>query len=771
MDSIDKRLLRYLDQDDEVHGPLLLSQGDRGHAPLSRELSSLGMPRCGSGEGGSGFTFSRVRTTAGLVAIPAADYRLKRYPAAGGSAVAVTASCSGTGTITCEEFTVPDGTWQYTDTPTYGMNWVGIESSKSATVLVDSTAPTVKSTVIGQSSGAVVNGFIRKNTGYYVYANVTDAGSGVKSVTANVANVTSRETAVALTSSGGPFTAPGGGSYSYRSALLTSNACHADGTVPYTVNATDNFDNTSTNSNNGWVTFDTTAPTGSVSYTNGYVITTSVSVSFSATDGSGSGVNSASGQLKRASSALSGGTCTTFGAYSQVGSTGLSSPYADTVVSGNCYKYEYVVSDNVGNQRTATSSSIIKVDTMAPSASITFPVSGSAYDANSGSWTGVITGSASDVVSGVGSVKVSVQQSSGSSSCWTGRGSTFTAACPNYVPVTTGTTNWSLTFAASNLNNGDSYTVVAQATDGAGNTGLSSASTFTYDTRNPTVTAVNPSHMGDCGGQCSAGIYWTITGTNFVSGATVSFARTGASADFSVVCGTTTVVNSTTIVLQVKDTGATTGSATVIVTDPGETAASGTVTATGFAHLTSLSITGPTAVGQGAQTTLTLSVGGAGCTSWGTPAVYFSNPGITGGPVTCSGTGSRYTVSVPITVSGSALTGDGSVTVTVNGNDYAISTDGLTVDVAPLLSINPSSIPAGIVHDAYSSQTFTPSGGTSPYTLAEVGALPAGMSFSGGVLSGTPTQSGSFTFRVFATDSATQQHAGSQAYTLTINAG
>jgi hypothetical protein len=45
------------------------------------------------------------------------------------------------------------------------------------------------------------------------------------------------------------------------------------------------------------------------------------------------------------------------------------------------------------------------------------------------------------------------------------------------------------------------------------------------------------------------------------------------------------------------------------------------------------------------------------------------------------------------------------------------------------------------------------------------------MSFSGGVLSGTPTQSGSFTFRVFATDSATQQHAGSQAYTLTINAG
>ena len=35
----------------ECTAPWLLSQGDRGRAPLSRELSSLRMPRCGSGEG------------------------------------------------------------------------------------------------------------------------------------------------------------------------------------------------------------------------------------------------------------------------------------------------------------------------------------------------------------------------------------------------------------------------------------------------------------------------------------------------------------------------------------------------------------------------------------------------------------------------------------------------------------------------------------------------------------------------------------------------
>ena len=52
----------------------------------------------------------------------------------------MTASCSGTGMITCTESSVPDGTWQYTDTPTYATNWVGIESAKSGPVTVSTTA-------------------------------------------------------------------------------------------------------------------------------------------------------------------------------------------------------------------------------------------------------------------------------------------------------------------------------------------------------------------------------------------------------------------------------------------------------------------------------------------------------------------------------------------------------------------------------------------------------------------------------------------------------
>jgi hypothetical protein len=71
---------------------------------------------------------------------------------------------------------------------------------------------------------------------------------------------------------------------------------------------------------------------------------------------------------------------------------------------------------------------------------------------------------------------------------------------------------------------------------------------------------------------------------------------------------------------------------------------------------------------------------GTGCSTWGNLAVYFSNPGITGGRATCSGN----TVSVPITVSRSALTGNSSVTVLVGSKDFAISTNGLTVEVTPL---------------------------------------------------------------------------------------
>ena len=73
---------------------------------------------------------------------------------------------------------------------------------------------------------------------------------------------------------------------------------------------------------------------------------------------------------------------------------------------------------------------------------------------------------------------------------------------------------------------------------------------------------------------------------------------------------------------------------------------------------------------------------------------------------------------------------------------------------APMIIINPASLPIGEVGEAYS-QVLTASGGiaTYTYTLAE-GELPDGLILTPtGTLSGTPTTSGSYTFKVQATDS------------------
>jgi len=112
------------------------------------------------------------------------------------------------------------------------------------------------------------------------------------------------------------------------------------------------------------LTADDTAPTaGTVAYSNGTSTSTSVSVSFgTGTDTGGSGIGTR--LLQRQSAPLTGSTCGTFGAFAAVtnGTNPTTSPLVDpTVVTGTCYMYRYVVSDNVGNQDTAVSASIVKV--------------------------------------------------------------------------------------------------------------------------------------------------------------------------------------------------------------------------------------------------------------------------------------------------------------------------------------------------------------------------------------------------------------------------
>src|SRR5207344_3188854 len=83
-------------------------------------------------------------------------------------------------------------------------------SSSGANVQVDNTAPTVAAVIANTTTNEP--GWLAQGSGYRVYANVTElpsgsgASSGVNasSITANVSNVTTGQTAVALTTSGCP---------------------------------------------------------------------------------------------------------------------------------------------------------------------------------------------------------------------------------------------------------------------------------------------------------------------------------------------------------------------------------------------------------------------------------------------------------------------------------------------------------------------------------------------------------------------------------------
>ena len=129
----------------------------------------------------------------------------------------------------------------------------------SFNVTVDNTAPPVASKVACHNSSCT-SSYAGAGKTYYVYAQVTDAASGVDTVTTDPRNITASASATtAMTSSGGPWTV-GGTSYTYRSAQLTADSGLANGATPsFTVTPTDTVTNSAASSGN--VTIDNTAPT------------------------------------------------------------------------------------------------------------------------------------------------------------------------------------------------------------------------------------------------------------------------------------------------------------------------------------------------------------------------------------------------------------------------------------------------------------------------------------------------------------------------------
>ena len=86
--------------------------------------------------------------------------------------------------------------------------------------------------------------------------------------------------------------------------------------------------------------------------------------------------------------------------------------------------------------------------------------------------------------------------------------------------------------------------------------------------------------------------------------------------------------------------------------------------------------------------------------------------------------------------------------------------------ICSVITVNPTTLPGGTVGSNYS-QNLTALGGGVPHNFSFSGTLPTGLTLSGaGLLSGIPTQTGTFNFTVTATD--TSACTGSRSYSVTI---
>jgi hypothetical protein len=286
-------------------------------------------------------------------------YRVERYDDASLTAQTLLTSCAGRNTATtCTEHDVPSGRWRYSVTPLIGTSWAGAESAMSDVVSTDTTAP-LNAISISDVTGDAAR---TDETIYYrglapgsftLTDTLTDTGSGpASSRTSALTDPSSGWTHAPSTTStptGGPYVS---GVFSWIAGTT--------GTVGETVHGRDLAGNESA------VTLslveDSKPPTGAtVTYPHGYQPARSVVVTLGPGSDAGSGV--ASRQLQRSDSSITAGTCGVQNGFSDLGPVDPASPYVDdTVTDGSCYRYRYVVTDRVGNQTTAVSANVAKVD-------------------------------------------------------------------------------------------------------------------------------------------------------------------------------------------------------------------------------------------------------------------------------------------------------------------------------------------------------------------------------------------------------------------------
>ncbi len=197
---------------------------------------------------------------------------------------------------------------------------------------------------------------------------------------------------------------------------------------------------------------------------------------------------------------------------------------------------------------------LIRVDTALPASTVVQPADGAVLRAAP-----AIGGTAFDATSGVSQVSLSIR-ASGSGLYWDG------SAWVNgqkWLPAS-GTTSWTYASATPAWSDGETYTILSQASDGAGNIETPAAgSSFTFDLTAPMVTVVSPNGGEVWAGGQSYPISWTASDAVGLAGApiTLSVSYNGgvswsviaaAQANSGNYAWTTPEINSTQVLVQVE---------------------------------------------------------------------------------------------------------------------------------------------------------------------------------------------------------------------------
>jgi hypothetical protein len=126
-----------------------------------------------------------------------------------------------------------------------------------------------------------------------------------------------------------------------------------------------------------------------------------------------------------------------------------------------------------------------------------------------------------------------------------------------------------------------------------------------------------------------------------------------------------------------------------------------------------------------------------------------------------------------------AITGPPSASGTFNFSITASDTETtpqtytqpLSITINPALIITSATVPNGSTNLAYSS-LLAAQNGTQPYSWSYTGNLPPGLNLNpAGLISGTPSATGTYTFTAKVTDSGSPQQSATKSFTISISAG